>query len=227
MASTQPIRLGSRSPAWRLSLGLGALVVLGLCLVPAGRTRSEALAGSWKQVDDDDGIKVWRLEIPGREFPGFRGETVISASAERIVSVLKRVEQHTQWMHRCSASEIIQRFDDDHVVIYNRTDTPWPVWDRDAILDTFFTRSTDDKLITLTFQNADPSRRALPENVVRMPRLVGYYKMWRLGPEQTKVVYQVEVDIGGSVPRFIAERVARDMPYETLARLRARVTGAK
>jgi START domain len=227
MANAEPIRLVHRSMAWRLSLGLGALLVLGLSLVPAGHTRSEARAGSWKQVDDDDGIKVWRLEIPGREFPGFRGETVIPASAERIVSVLKRVEQHTQWMHRCSASEIIQRFDDDHVVIYNRTDTPWPVWDRDAILDTFFTRSTDDQLITLTFQNADPTRRTLPENVVRMPRLVGYYKMWRLGPEQTKVVYQVEVDIGGSVPRFIAERVARDMPYETLARLRARVTGAK
>ena len=227
MANTQPIRPVGRTSAWRVGLGLSALLVLGLCWVPASRTRSEALGGSWKQVDDDDGIKVWRLEVPGREFPGFRGETVIPASAESIVSVLKRVEQHTQWMHRCSESSILQRFDDDHVVIYNRTDTPWPVWDRDAILDTFFTHSADDRLITLTFKNTDPTRRALPDNVVRMPRLVGFYKMWRLGPEQTKVVYQVEVDIGGSVPRFIAERVARDMPYETLSRLRARVTGKK
>lgn len=224
---TQAIRLVRRYSAWRLSSCLSAILVFGLCLMPAARGHSEALAGNWKQVDDDDGIKVWRLEIPGREFPGFRGETVMQASAERIVSVLKRVEQHTQWMHRCSASEILQRFDDDHVVIYNRTDTPWPVWDRDAILDTFFTHSADDKLITLTFQNTDPKRRPLPDNVVRMPRLVGFYKMWRLGPEQTKVVYQVEVDIGGSVPRFIAERVARDMPYETLSRLRTRVTGVK
>jgi hypothetical protein len=227
MANTQPNRLVHRALRWRMALGLSALLGVGLGLTPTARTRSEALGGSWKQVDDDDGIKVWRLEILGREFPGFRGETVIPASADSIVSVLKRVEQHTQWMHRCSESSIIQRFDDEHVVIYNRTDTPWPVWDRDAILDTFFTHSSDDRLITLTFKNTDPTRRALPDNVVRMPRLVGFYKMWRLGPEQTKVVYQVEVDIGGSVPRFIAERVARDMPYETLSRLRARVTGAK
>lgn len=201
------------------------LLLCILVLAPAWPLASEPPQGSWKQVDDDDGIKVWRLEIPGRELPGFRGETIISAPAERIVAVLKQVERHTQWMHRCSASEIIERFNEEHVVIYNRTDTPWPVWDRDAILDTFFTHSADGKLITLSFKNTDPKLRSVPAKVIRMPRLEGSYRMWKLDRDRTKVVYQVEVDIGGSVPTFIAERVARDMPYETLSRLRARVSG--
>jgi hypothetical protein len=47
--------------------------------------------------------------------------------------------------------------------------------------------------------------------------------MTKLSPDKTRVVYQVEVDIGGSVPTFVAKRVARDMPYETLSRLRERV----
>jgi hypothetical protein len=180
-------------------------------------------AGTWEQVDDDDGIKVWQLVIPGRELPGFRGETVIPGPAELIVEELKKVDQHTQWMHRCTASNVIRNIDEDRVIIYNRTDTPWPVWDRDAILDTQFTRSADKKEITLTFKNTDPSLRPVPESVIRMPRLVGSYRMTKLADDKTRVVYQVEVDIGGSVPTFIAKRVARDMPYETLSRLRERV----
>lgn len=196
------------------------LALLSLLTLPLA---AQAPEGSWKQVDDDDGIKVWELVIPGRELPGFRGETIIPGPAELIVEELRKVDQHTQWMHRCAASSVIRRVDENRTIIYNRTETPWPVWDRDAILDTQFTRSADGTQITLTFKNTDPKLRPLPESVIRMPRLVGSYRLTKLAADKTRVVYQVEVDIGGSVPTFIAKRVARDMPYETLSRLRERV----
>jgi hypothetical protein len=178
--------------------------------------------GTWKQIDDDDGIKTWRLEIPGVELPGFRGETVIAAPAEQIVTQLKQVEHHTEWMKNCAESKTLKKFDDDHSIVYNRTDVPWPIWDRDAILDTQFTYAGDQ--ITLAFKNTDPQLYPLPSKVVRMPRLVGGYVLTKLGPDKTRVRYTVEVDIGGSVPTWLATRVAKEMPYETLKRLRARVT---
>jgi hypothetical protein len=150
---------------------------------------------------------------------------VIGGSIAAIVAELKKVERHTEWMHRCSASETLERFGEDRVVIYNRTDIPWPVWDRDVILDTLFTYASEGRLVTLTFKNHDPKLRPVPERVVRMPHLAGFYRMWQLAPDQTKVTYQVEADVGGSVPKWMAERVARDMPYETLSRLRQRVAG--
>lgn len=202
------------------SLVLLAVSAFSLAVVPLS---AQSSGGTWKQIDDDDGIKVWELVIPGRELPGFRGETVIPAPAEAIVTELKKVEQHTRWMHRCAESSVVRRIDDDRVIIYNRTDTPWPVWDRDAVLDTQFTYEEGGKQIVLTFKDTDPKLRPLPESVIRMPRLEGSYRMTRLTPDTTRVVYTVEVDIGGSVPTFVAKRVARDMPYETLSRLRARV----
>jgi hypothetical protein len=201
----------------------GIVAVVLTCL--GSPSRSEPPRGEWTEVDQEDGIKVWRLEVPGRDLPGFRGETVIAGPVSAIVAQLKRVDRHTEWMHRCSASETLKRYSDDRVVIYNRTDIPWPVWDRDVILDTLFTYAAQGRLVTLTFKNDDPALRPLPDHVVRMPRLEGFYRMWQLDPARTKVVYQVEADVGGSVPRWMAERVARDMPYETLSRLRQRVTG--
>lgn len=184
---------------------------------------AEPTHGTWTQVEHDDGIKVWRLDVPGQDLPGFRGETVIPRSIADIIEELKQVEHHTEWMHRCSASETLQRINDEHIVIYNRVDVPWPVWDRDVILDTQFTAQADGRLVILTFKNHDPKLRPIPERVVRMPRLEGFYRMWQLTPQSTKVVYQVEADVGGSVPKWMAARVARDMPYETLSRLRERV----
>jgi hypothetical protein len=203
---------------WPLICSLVAL----LSLAPA-TSRSEPAQGTWTQIEEDDGIKVWRLDVPGQDLPGFRGETVIPRSIAAIVEELKQVEHHTEWMHRCSASETLKRIDDKHVVIYNRVDVPWPVWDRDVVLDTQFRSETEGRLVVLTFKNHDPSLRPPPERVVRMPRLQGFYRLWQLTPERTKVVYQVEADVGGAVPKWMAARVARDMPYETLSRLRERV----
>jgi hypothetical protein len=188
-------------------------------------TASARADGIWKPIDDDEGIKVWRLEIPGVEMPGFRGETVIAAAAERIVEVLKDTQHHTEWMKNCVAAETVKRFDADHQIAYNRTDVPWPIWDRDVILDTQFTYQGDT--ITLAFHNVDPKLRPLPDRVVRMPRLVGSYLLTKLGPTKTRVRYTIEADVGGSIPTWLAKRVAKEMPHETLDRLRARVTGRK
>ena len=190
---------------------------------PAPAGAQAPAQGKWSKVDEDDGIKVWRLDVPGQDLPGFRGETVIPRSIPDIVAELKQVEHHTEWMHRCSASKTLKRVDDEHIVIYNRVDVPWPVWDRDVVLDTQFRAESEGRLVTLTFKHHNPKLHPLPDRVVRMPRLEGFYKMWALTPTSTKVVYQVEADVGGAVPKWMAARVARDMPYETLFALRTRV----
>lgn len=199
------------------------VAVLVAVAVPAIADNSRE--GTWKQIDDAEGIEVWRLELPGVELPGFRGEVVIDAPPEKIVEVLKQTEHHTEWMKNCVASEVVKSFDPDHTIVYNRTHVPWPVWDRDVILESQFTY--EGATTTLAFHEADPTLRPLPEKVVRMPRLAGSYLLTKLGPAQTRVRYTIEVDVGGSLPAWLAKRVAKEMPYETLARLRARVTGKK
>lgn len=200
-----------------------ALLILGALGIP--RPLYSQGKTDFIEVDYEDGIRVFRRDVSEDGMPHFRGEALLPAPASIIVAVLKQVHRHTEWMHRCSASEIIEQPSDDHAIIYNRTDLPWPVWDRDVVLDTLFTWSTDRRTVTLTFNDTNPSLRPAPERVVRMPRLRGFYRMRQISPTHTHVVYQVEADVGGSVPRWMAQIVARDMPYETLSRLRERVRG--
>ncbi len=177
----------------------------------------------WEQIDDDEGIKVWKHEVPGNDLPGFRGQVVIESDPRGVIDVIEDYKHHTEWMHRCAESSQLKDLGNGTQIMYNRTNPPWPVWDRDVILETKLDISEDRKTITLSFRNLKSDLRPVPSKVIRMPRLLGYYRLVKLGDKQTQVTYQVEADPGGSLPRWLAVRVARDLPFETLSRLRARV----
>lgn len=206
-----------KSLAW-----LASFLALAALALPLRAADSQP---AWIEVDDDDGIKTWRREVPGQELPSFRGRATLAATPQAIRTVIEDVARHPEWMHNCVGAKLIERVDADRAIVYNRTGTPWPVWNRDVVLDTVFASSEGGKLLTLTFRNTDPSRYPLPEKTVRMPRLTGSYTLRQLAPGKTEVTYQVEADVGGSLPRWLANRLAKEMPYKTLSRLRTRVTG--
>lgn len=183
----------------------------------------------WKALGEKRGVKLWKLERPRQSLPGFRGETEIEGSIALIVEEMLDVKHHTEWMHRCSESWIYeQHVSDSRGVLYNRTSSaPWPVWDRDVVLDVRFDYNAEHTALTVRFHDLKDKLRPTPERVVRMPKLVGFYKMTQTSPNRTTVVYQVEADIGGSLPTWIADEVVKDLPYYTLLALRERVESVR
>lgn len=179
----------------------------------------------WEYLEDDDGVRLWRLDVPGQDLPGFRGQTVINASIDDILAVMLKWEKHTDWMYRCAESKLLKKIDDKKALMYNRTAAPWPVSDRDVVVETLMERSSDNKMLTVSFKNTSSNLKPASDAAVRMPRLVGFYKLWFVTPTQTRVMYQVESDIGGSIPKWLAVRATKDLPRITLVKLKERVTG--
>ena len=191
------------------------------CLIPPAVAAEEA--EKWEFVDKDDGIHVWKHEVPGHDVPDFRGQTFIDASIDQILTEMLDWKSHTQWMFACAESTLLKQIEPDHMIMYNRLDVPWPVWDRDVIADIAIERSADKKYIKVAFRSISSDLRSVPKKVVRLPKLIGFYKLWEIEPGKTKIMYQVEAELGGSIPRWIAVRGARDLPHTTLLKLRERV----
>jgi hypothetical protein len=178
----------------------------------------------WELVGDSDGIKVWTLEIPGQDLPGFRGVTKIEAGIEDIVEVMLDVPNHTEWMWQCDESRQVRWIvEGARGLLYNRINAPWPVWDRDVLVDVAWRYTPNKEALTFRFRNVEDQEVPPVKGVVRLPRLEGFYRLWVDEPGSTNVLYQVEVDIAGNVPDFMARRYARKLPYKTLERLRERV----
>lgn len=194
-----------------------------LLVILAGSVAADSGETKWEFLAEKDGIHVWKREIPGSDMPGFRGQAFVKAGIDDVMKTMLDWKKHTEWMYGCEESTVLKDLGSDHAIMYARVGAPWPVWDRDVIVDTIIERSPDKKALVVNFRNVDSKLRPVPKKVVRLPRLVGFYKLWELEPKKTKVLYQVESDAGGSLPRWLAIFGAKALPYETLNRLRERV----
>src|SRR4051812_39450566 len=52
----------------------------------------------WEKIGDDDGIAVYRREIPGSPVIAFKGDGVVNASILRVASVLVDSSRATEWV---------------------------------------------------------------------------------------------------------------------------------
>lgn len=197
------------------------------CLVPVAvfvRTVHAAdPTANWQLIEDDEGIKVWSLAIPGQDLPGFRGITQINATVDQVMNFMLDTTKHTEWMYNCDESRIVKRYDEQHGILYNRVNAPWPVYDRDVLLDIMYRYTPARTAVTFRFRTTKDFTMPVPRRVVRIPRLEGFYRLWQESPTRTNVLYQVEVDIGGDVPDRAARRYARNLPFETLEKLREKL----
>jgi hypothetical protein len=196
---------------------IGVLFVTPLSVLGSGP--------NWEPVEDDDGIKVWSLQIPGQDLPGFRGITVINASIDDILKEMYDIPQHTEWMYRCRDARLLKQYTESHGILYNRVRAPWPIKDRDMVLDVDYRFTPQHNALTIRFKNTHESEVPVPFWTVRIPRIEGFYRLWTEESGKTNVLYQVEVDIGGNVPDFSARRYAKKLPFVTLQKLRERVEG--
>ncbi len=204
-----------------LALGLVAAVPLASPAQADGPSSESGL--KWEYLAREDGIDIWKLEIPGKELPGFRGQVVIQASMQHILDEMMDSKHHKDWMYRIKESAVLQELSPMDAIVYSRTSAPWPVWDRDVILKVGYKYNDDKSHMIMRFKNIDSDKRKLPENVIRMPYLSGFYKLWKIDENTTKVLYEVEADIGGSIPAWLAKKASKDLPYITLSALRDRV----
>lgn len=177
----------------------------------------------WELVEDEDGIKVWGLEVPGQDLPGFRGITMVNATIEELLTELLDFKSHPQWMWNTMESRIVKQLNDTRAIIYNLINAPWPVKDRDMVMDSDYRYTPDHKALTIVFRQTKEGGVPVRSRTVRIPRIEGFYRFWSESPTRTNVLYQVEVDIGGNVPNVAAHRYAKKLPFETLEALRERV----
>ena len=106
-----------------------------LAFVAALFAGSVALAeDAWQPLVTQDGVSVRQRTSAGRELPELEASVEIDAGLFEVLAVITDVPRQTQWMHDCVESRLVRREGDDVSLIYNRTDAPWPVSDRDVVL---------------------------------------------------------------------------------------------
>jgi hypothetical protein len=193
---------------------------------PRGATATAASVlaeAGWVRVAEEEGIVITSRSSEHSPLPIFRGVGVVDAPLLAVLAVVTDAERHREWIFSCSASALVAQTSETTGVVYNRTDTPWPVPDRDVVLDSRVELVDGEREVIVRFSATVHPERPPEDGVVRMTYLEGHYHLWAQDDAHTRVEYQVDSDPGGSLPTWLATRGTRDMPLETLRSLRTQL----
>ncbi len=219
---TPTCRSGNRARLWRGADVVATLACLCVCLAP-GPARAAAKSAPWRLVTVDDGVRVEARDVSGRNLPDFRGTAVIDGGVLEILAVLADTARHPEWMAACMEARLLVQKDAFDRILYNRTNVPWPVSDRDTVLHTWVRVDIGKAEVWSHFESIRSTAMPPVDGVVRMPTLRGFYHLRAIDPGHTRVRYQVAADPGGMLPAWMARMSTRRLPYKTLTGLAKQV----
>lgn len=179
-----------------------------------------APAETWKLERDRDGIKVYTRRVEGIAFKQYRGEVTIDAPLSTLVAIFNDLEAGPDWVDQCSKMELIEQISPTENITYVYTPAPWPVKDRDAVVQTKITQNPDTLTVRIN-QKAVPDKKSPNKKAVRVKRVDGLWTLTPAADGKTHLVYQVLSDPGGGLPAWLVNAVAISQPFNTLDGMRS------
>jgi len=209
-------------PSPRLFQPLLLGLIVALSPLP-GAHADPAPQPAWEKIDDDDGIVVYRREIPGSPVIAFKGEGDINASILRVASVLVDTSRATEWIDSLTECKTLKQIGEDEYIEYDHVSTPFVLKDRDFVIDAKIELDPAQKKVCLNIHSVtDP---VAPEtNYVRSELMHSCFALTALEHGQkTHIVAEIHADPKGSVAKWIVNMFQKGWPHNTITSLRAQV----
>jgi hypothetical protein len=199
----------------------------------SGVARADAPSATpkWEQFDEEDGIRMFRRDVPGSSIVALRGEAFVAAPIARVASVLIDRKRSPEWIDRLVKTKVIRELSETEAISWNHIKTPTPLKDRDFVFKTVLTTEPAKRKVLFSYYSVRDSLAPEYDAYVRGSFQSGKFELTvaeRTNADGTKtqgtiVVAEVIVDPRGSVPTFIVNMVQKSWPHKTLTALRKQV----
>lgn len=177
-----------------------------------------SFAQSWSLSKDKKGVKVYTRPSSTSNLKDAKAVVTINATVQDAIDLLNNFSGYPSWMHECSEGKLLKRVSETEYYVYNVTNAPFPVSDRDLIVHTTATQAADGT-VTLNMVG-DADYIAEKRGIVRIPNFKGYWKIAPKGEKQIEVTYEFASDPGGSIPAWLANQTSTDLPLNTLINMK-------
>ena len=174
----------------------------------------------WTLKKDKNGVQIYTRPIEGSPLKEFKGIVNIRTTAEAAKKLLLDLPSYTEWNHNCIESSILKINNENDIIGVTLTDAPWPVQDREAIVQTIVVEKNGSFYLNM---NALPKYTKAKDGVVRVPKMTGFWKITTNDDGTIEVLQQVHASPGGRIPDWLANSAVVDTPYNTLLNMKRRL----
>ena len=199
---------------------LAIAAFMGLLL--ASIATADSSNAGFRVIDSERGITVSVRDEPGQELPTFRGQGVIEGNVLYVLSVVLDAEGAMEWAEGADEVALLREIDARSHLIYSHTDTPWPVTDRDMIFKRKIeiVRPGTEFRLDLSCVREGKAER---EGIIRVTDCSSTFVLRKIDETHTEIDYQVHIDPGGSLPKWLIAWASRKVPFDTLINLEGHV----
>jgi len=183
---------------------------------------SSAAQTDWELKAEKEGIQVYTKQMDSSPLKTIKAVFTISTSLAGLTAVLMDINSSMDWVYATKKIALLKKISPAELVYYSEIEIPWPVSNRDFIVDLIVSQDEKTKVVTVAGRSK-PGYLPVYKNIVRIRQS---YSKWLITPLQNglvKIEYLLEVDPGGSVPAWLINLFAAKGPFETCKKLREQV----
>ena len=190
--------------------------LLFACIFLAGPLFAQNGDG-WVFKSEKDGVKVYYKKTS--DIYEIKMVTSMKASLSGVVQLLNEVENYPSWGYKISEARLLKRTSDKEYYYYSKIDFPWPLSDRDIIVQAKLEQDSVTRRVTST-SHSKPNY--IPENkdVVRIKTTTTKWTVVPGAGGWLYIEYYIYSNPGGNLPDWLVNMAIDVGPLETLSRMR-------
>jgi len=180
----------------------------------------------WEMVKEKDGITIYNRKMEGSKLKEFKGTVKIKGSVGQVLNYLTNYKLHDKFIYKAKAGSVkmVKQVSDSDFYTYMIIATPWPASNRDVVTH-YVVNKPDKNGVVLIDVSGVPDLVPEVKDVVRVPKMKGYWKLTPVADGYVEVTHQAYSSPGGNVPDGMANSASVDAPFYMLESLRKLIAG--
>jgi hypothetical protein len=169
----------------------------------------------WKFLKEDDGIKVYTRHRGDMPLKSVKVVTEVKARLSSLVALMKDSENHRNWVYANKEAHVIEEYSNFHWIFYGYSDAPWPVLDRDMVVEVHLSQDENTKAVRNESQ-CRPDFIPTNDGVVRIQNCHSLWLLEPLADGLVRITFGISVDLAGSIPAWLMNLVIAKGPCRTV-----------
>ena len=196
-------------------------------------------ASAWAETEsqghlaiDRQGVKVWTFKQYGNPSVNYRATTVLESTLAGAVAMVMDTDHTAEWAPYTGKALVLDRSHQNGVVTLRMDlNFPFPLKNRDVVLNSRMTQSTDGTVTIKSISTVDP-RLPMRPNYIRIDQFEGLWEFKSL-PRTASGKPQVEVSASGYaapnglLPLAIVNLFVQEQPFQMLRNMKSYVKNAR
>jgi len=178
-----------------------------------------AEANNWRPIKEQQGIQIYYRYPEGSRFRQYQGEIVVNAKPDRVVRFFQDLEKISEWHYRTKQVTVLDMIDMTNAYVHIINTPPWPIHARDAVCKVSLRIDEANSYISITLTSVN-DQLPVTDQYIRIPKLEAEWLIRPLSDNTSSVRYQMHMEPGGNIPRWVFNSFAMDVPLLSLIKLR-------